>query len=202
MKGKNNVFFLALIILGYSCSKNPKDFSDPLTYSDYFKNPDHDLRKEKSIGEYSFAVQYKTAEYALIQEQGISPGDSAWSELKNEFNGNLHFTFRITSLAGNDPMVNTSNYDGNYEQNLQYFSFAAQHDFFLINGQDTLSCKNYLFERTYGMSPNLTFIMAFDTISQVASDGLRFVYYDKAFGKGPIQFHYSQETLSNIPKLI
>jgi len=190
--------FFALL----SCGKGTEVFYDGESYAAYAKDTSNAIRQSITVGENQYSVQYKTPEYILLEEQHISQDDTLFNTYKKELEENFFFTFRIENLAGIDPLKYMMNDASDYDARLRYFSFQAQHDFFLLAGNDTLKCVNMIFEGSYGISPTNTFLLAFEKVDFAKHKAFRFVFFDRVFGNGAMQFNYTKETIQNIPQLI
>ena len=115
--------------------------------------------------------------------------------------GNLeYFTFKISTKNEEDVLSCGITDEQEFYERLEYFMDHAQTDFCLISDDDTLQCKLYHFERTYGLSPNTNIILGFQRPSTTNSNYC-IVYNDRILGIGPIRMEYSIDDLKNIPLL-
>src|SRR5690606_6843962 len=67
-----------------------------------------------------------------------------------------------------------------YYHRLKYFSFDIQNDLSLVDGKDSSKCVFSHFERTYGITPYIKIVLAFDKNKESTND-LFFVYHDHIF---------------------
>jgi hypothetical protein len=212
-----SLFAVALCAIGFSCqhgafaSENNSAQSEsavssrelnPPEYVVWCQDKENRLRKQKEMQDIIFTLQYKPAEYVLCMEQKpqtISAKDLQ-KQLK-ELEGSDYFDFSIGLSSGQGELLkyNVSSTD-EYTKRLNYFAFDMQRDLKLLDGNDTLNCTLFHFERAYDVAPYSVFLVAFPKTKNPHSEKT-FIYPDKIYGKGMIKFTYTKEDLSQIPKL-
>ncbi|MGZ4041849.1 MAG: hypothetical protein ACXVO9_01520 [Bacteroidia bacterium] len=175
---------------------------DPAEFVKWCRDEENGLLKSKEIGDITFSLQFKPAEYVICMEQKTNMLSSkVLSEGLNELDGMDYYDFKIEITSGEGELLkhNSSSVAG-YNERVNYFAFEMQKDLKLINGTDTLDCKLFHFERAYDVAPYTVFLMAFPKIRNENKEVV-FLYEDKVFKKGIIKFTYSKEELTQIPKL-
>ncbi|MDQ3110524.1 MAG: hypothetical protein M3R17_11575 [Bacteroidota bacterium] len=201
MERSRMLFFLFVLLLG-ACAQSKLA---PEKYAQWVKEESNGLQSTKEMSDYKFSLQYRPVDYiALLEIKNTNKPFSEFNKIKVELSGMHYFTFRIASA---DPQIrvldigNTSEQDINPK--LNYFSFDMQHNLQLIDGNDTLQCSLYNFERNYELAPYLDFSVAFARKSKNNSDpeSLRFIYNGEALGVGIIQFEYDDKRLRSLPQL-
>jgi len=212
------LFAFALCAIGFSCQHGPfapaenntaqSNLSisspelNPPEYVVWCQNKENRLKKQKEMQDIIFTLQYRPAEYVLCMEQKpqtISKNDLQ-KQLK-ELEGSEYFDFSIGLSSGQGELLKYNVSSTNeYTSRLNYFAFDMQRDLKLLDGDDTLSCTLFHFERAYDVAPYSVFLVAFPKTKNTTSTKT-FLYPDKIFGKGMIKFTYTKEDLSQIPKL-
>jgi hypothetical protein len=137
----------------------------PKDYVQWNENPENGMIIEKTIGDFSFSSFYETPEYLALKEFGDTQfTKKEYEEKLMEYDGMEYFSFRIQSLSNTEELLKVGiKSDDEYYARIEYFSFKMQKDFKMIEGNDTLDCKLFHFERVYGLAPKATFIMGFSS---------------------------------------
>jgi hypothetical protein len=170
---------------------------DVREYVHYVESPDNGLRIEKEAGHLKFISQYKPVEYLALQNDPAHNPANVSKETE-ELQGFHYFTFRITSKNGTPVLESKENTEEHF-QKLNYAEFSLQRDFSLVEGNDTLPCEIYHFERSYNLSPFSNFILAFPAKNKTGKNDLTLVYNDNLFGTGKSQFTIKAKDLKGIP---
>lgn len=174
----------------------------PKDYVKWVEDENNGLKAKKNIGVYSFELQYKPLEYVVLREQKnkLTNNDMLLSETE-KIKDLQYFTFRIGVPGSNDEAIKNgaANYS-EYQKRVNYFSLQMQQDLRLIDGTDTLACVLHHFERTYGVDPYSTFVLAFEK-GEKENQSKTFIYNDNVLGVGPVKFTIDSEKFKNIPHL-
>lgn len=173
-------------------------------YVQWVEAPENGLLLARSIGEYEFALQYKPAEYIVLQENGPDVPAAKLQQGCADIADMEYFTFRIGKRDGSDLLKDDVSTTDQFTSRLAYFSAAMQHDLFVVSGTDTFPCLLFHFERTYGVDPRSTFLLGFDITALKNSHSpaeLIFNYDDKELGTGPVLFTLSPEKMFNLPSV-
>lgn len=173
-------------------------------YAEWVENTDNGLSVKKEIEEFEFKLIYKPIDYIIDYEykNGVVKKDSILKR-KADLQGYQYFTFKIKSKSGKEIMREGIQSDNEYYERLEYFMESMKDNFVLVDGNDTLSCKLYHFERTYGLSPYNTMVMTFEepTNDNKNTNDKIFIYDDKIFGVGKIAMKISGKDIDNSPTL-
>jgi hypothetical protein len=191
---------VTIILLLWGCT--PK-VAGPKDYVNFIKNPKNGLCPEKIIRDYTFRFQYLPIEYAALREQDLEQLDyTKYEQDKKSMQGLIHVNFYIQAENESVLKKDVKSEEEIYER-IEYFSYRVQKDFYLLYGDDTLKCLICHFERTYELSPYLTFILGFeDRISnQKNYQDLTLVYKDNLLGTGPVRIAIKGKFLRKIPEL-
>lgn len=89
-----------------------------------------------------------------------------------------------------------------YDRRVKYFSFGMQQDIRLVDGQDTLPCVMYHFERAYDVTPVCTLLLGFERADKNAERPKTLLFYDKVFNNGLLKFTFKENRLQTLPKLL
>lgn len=171
-------------------------------YIQWVEAEENGLLVKKTISDYTFEVQSKPLDYVVLQDK--KRNDLATAELekaKREIGDMQYYTFRIQVPKGQDANKFGLNNDQEFYARLEYFSLEMQKDIFLIESSDTLSCLMFHYERTYGIDPRATFVMAFPARKNKASDKT-FLFSGDRLGVGPVLITISGDDIKNTPALI
>ncbi len=192
------VFFFFLFLV--SCTKQSLT---PREYADWIVNGDNGLLAKNEIGKYEFSALYKPIEYIVLMQtkNDLITKETIAEESKN-FEGMQYYTFQIVSKDGKELMASNIQSEQQYYGRLEYFMSSMQDDISLVQGNDTLPCLLFHFERNYGMTPSANFVLGFDK----PQNGMEYadrilMYYDRILGCGPVKLSISGKSISNIPKL-
>ena len=199
----NKLLLLAMpLLLGTLASCGP-DSLPPAEYVQYVSNPDNGLKRSKTIGDYTYSVQYKPVDYVIANE--ARKPDLTTTERdarKSELDGLQYFTFRVANATGGQDVLTLNNQtEQDYSAKVGYLSFDFQHDIALVDGGDTLGCKLYNFVRTYGLAPYVDFVMAFDKPSEdeTTNSDKTLIVEDRVFGAGTIKFAIDAGDIKALP---
>jgi hypothetical protein len=167
-----------------------------VSYEDYpawVAHLNNGLSKTKEISAFKYAIQYKPIEYILSKKNKDTLVASDFEDLHYIDLTLSHADYpaylKIDLVAKND-----------YYARLKYFSFEIQNDLKLIDGADTLKCVFSHFERTYGITPYIKIVTAFEK-NPTSKNDLYFTYHDQLFNNGIIILPVKQKALKNIPKI-
>ncbi len=192
----NQILILALVLLG-GC-RQPALL--PIKYVEWLNDPDNGAHVNKQIGKYDFDLQYKTPEYmVLMSERKSSITVAQMSTQKKAYEDLEQYTFKIRS-ASNEDLLQDGNGD-DYNRRLEYFISYIQEDLFLENGNDTVFASLCNYERTYGLSPEATITIGFDTKNIAKHSDRTFIFDDHILGVGPVRLTITKESLSHLPVL-
>jgi hypothetical protein len=157
----------------------------------------------KTIGTYTFSFQHKPSAYVVLQEEKRTNFSSeSWDSLCAEVADMQYYTLRI-GIEGNKDLTRFGlGNDQEYYARQEYLATLMQGDIQLIDGSDTLNCLMYHYERTYGIDPQASIVLAFDNKKSGAASRNKTLYFnDNHFGVGPVMLTISAQSLSQTPEL-
>ncbi len=223
MKAKRHLLLLLIISLLGSCRSNDRsgvsfEFNNffgekdlaknetliPSDYVRWVQESDNGLIHKKTIGDLDFSLQYKPYDYIIsMEERSDSIRASIQKEKLVELEGMEYYDFKIKLNSENGELLkhNLKSTD-EYKKRVEYFAFTMQNDIWMVDGNDSIPCSLFHFERGYDAAPYSTFLIGFPIRAIKNSNAEKtFVYYDKNFDKGIIKFTLDKNKLVNIPKL-
>ena len=178
-----------------------EEYLEPEKLIQWVENNSSGLTVEKEINEYRFSTIYKPLDYIVakdlkkneITKEGLATNKAELEDLQ-------YFTFRIGLKANEGDLLKHNLREANeYYARVEHFSFAMQNDIVLFEGQDTLRCVLYHFERTYGATPFLNFNLAFEKTLNNGDKTL--IIDDQVLGIGRVKLTIPKENITRIPKL-
>lgn len=192
-------FLLLFLVAFYGCNN---DVLHPADYVNWLKDESNGLKLVRHIGRYDFELQYKTPEFVALQnlrKTTVDEGEVA--ELKKRYEDIEQYTFRISSSNQEDLLDENAADDQQYGQRLEYFVSYAQDDIYMIVNSDTVECAVYNYERSYGLSPEVTITVGFAKKLLPENSDRSFVFDDHILGTGPVLLTISKKDLSQLPEL-
>jgi hypothetical protein len=180
---------------------NPKTLA-PYDYVKWVKDEKHGFKKEKKIDDILFSVQYKPINYIICLEEGKNTIDDSVVKTKTKELDNMQYIdFKISIPSEQGEILKYKlNATSNYQDRVNYFAYKMQQDIQLVEGSDTIPCSLYHFERAYDVAPLSTFVLGFP-LDKTYKGNRTFIYHDKIFQKGIIQFEFQEQDFQSIPKL-
>jgi hypothetical protein len=192
----NKQLFYLLVFLG-ACrpSALPED-----KYLNWMKDQKNGCHKVKKVGDISLEVQYKPTDFVMAEEiDGRMLSAQEYSNRKKEIDGLQYFDLRIKDNSGLIEGETGSKQEMN--ERLYYFSYEFENDLTLIDGNDTLPCVLYHFERTYNLKNTRNFVIGFEKKNRKEMEDKCLVIDSRALGLGIVKIKIDKEALENIPVL-
>ena len=111
------------------------------------------------------------------------------------------FVFKISypDSTREEVISRISKGNDDYKSLVEYFSYYVNKDMKLVINEDTIMCSMVNFERTYGVSPELTLNVFFrmDNNRQLYNEKT-FVFNDLFFGSGIVKFRIEKESCDKL----
>lgn len=193
-----------LIIFSFGC----KGDLSPVDYVNWIEDESNGVTVRKEIGDYFFAIQYKPLDYLAVKNlRKVAVTEEEISKEKEELKDLQYYTLQIGLNKGGADVLKANLSEGiEYSQRIEYLSFQMQQDLSLVEGGDTLACLLHHFERTYGISPYVNIVLAFERkkeeqIPPVEDEDKTLVFNDQIFDLGRVKLTISGDNLKNIPQL-
>ena len=172
-------------------------------YISWIEDEKNGLLVTKKISDYSFSVQYKPSAYVVLQEEKRSTfSDKQFDSLVNAVSDMQYYTLKIGAEGSKDVTRFGLNNDQEYYARQEYLATQMQQDIRLIDGTDTLNCLMYHYERTYGIDPQASIVLAFENKNAGKTTGNKtIVYDDRHFGTGPVMLTIGAQALGTVPQI-
>ena len=193
---------LLLIVISVMIMSCNNSSLSPSEYVKYVADGANGLVKTKNIGEVNIKVQYKPTAYAIANEMrtnDISKVD--FDERKKELESMQYYnlTLDITD-ARNILNYNVSN-QSHQQERIHYLSFGMQQDIRLMENGKELPCVLYHFERTYDISKERTFLVAFNQDESTKDATKTFILDSSVLGIGTIKIQFDGKNIQELPKM-
>ncbi len=176
------------------------EFKEPEKLIRFVDNEENGYLKNKTIENIKYSSFLKPIEYLLAQKR-ISENNPAVKS--SDFEDLQYFDLRIEVK---DFKMEFIKYDietpEQYEERVKYCAFDMQNNIKLIDGNDTLSCLLYHYERAFNVVPYGHFILGFENKNKKLIETKTLCFEDKLFNKGMIKFTYAPQTIAKQPVLL
>ena len=176
--------------------------NDPATYFRFVIDNKNGLFKEKTIGNYTFSLQYKPATYmVLVDNENFPLNTESFIQQEKEYRTKEYYTFRI-KIASDTQHLDIVTYDLNSEQEyndrIHYLETDMQKDIFLVCGRDTSKVSSFIYDKSSDLNDFTSFLITFPCPKNEESDR-KFIFYDKKFKSGIIEFTIEAAAIANAP---
>jgi len=173
-------------------------------YINWVRNPQNGLVKAKTIDDLKFTVQYKPYEYIVyLEERTDKVADTLLKRKVKELEGMQYYDLKILLKNSQQELLKSGlSTREEYEKRVNYFSFHMQQDIQLVDGNDTLPCALYHFERAYDVTPVCTLLLGFRKSESNAMKPKTLLVYERTFNKGLLKFTFKEKRLQTLPKLL
>lgn len=177
----------------------------PSAYMAWVENAQNGLIAQTTQGELDFIFQYRPLDYIILKEARGSNENltkKIVKQRKQELEGLEYYTFFIALHNGKKDVVKTlSKGEVEYDKMIRYFAGDLQQDLRLVAGSDTVNCKLFHFERTYGITSYAQFVIGFEP-SAFLKDADRTLFFDSdKLTTAPILLTIKKEDINNIPEV-
>lgn len=202
---KYSFLFLSVLLIR-NCSRTQLSLS-PADYVSWVEDEQNGFCPSKKIGQLQFDLQYKPLEYIVLKDNaGAKLSSAEMKKQVSDISDMQYFTFRIASEKGGDLLRSDAMEMAEFSNRLAYFSSGMQKDIRLIEGNDTLSCLLFHFERSFGIDPRSTFVIGFPLGKKDGPGGIStadkiFLFDDHELGAGPVMLAIQARQISMLPTL-
>lgn len=195
---KASKIVVLLFLLG-GCQSTSEQLA-PASYLSWMEGADHGWLESKELGDFEFEVFLHPQEYQLLKEtpKGSVMNQAEWDSLLAQPQAYQYATLRIKSTDGQTPVLrNGVNSQHEYEARIAYLAFAIQQDLSITQGEETVPCRLFHFERSFDLAPFITCTMAFPAFKEPGA--IQFQFNDQHFGNGPVRLAFSQDRFLSTP---
>lgn len=190
MKKVINLLLLAVLLT--SCNQD----KDPVQYAEDASNG---LKKEVTVGDVQYTVQYKPAAYVARMEHLDAKAEQA--RIK-QLQGTAWFNISFSVKGFNQsPLRYQVNGLEEYTARQDYYLNRASGDMYLLYGKDTLYVSSYWFENNQNLATHETMVVGFKLPAGTAKpeEDMRLSFYDRVFQNGIIKTIIKKEDLEDVP---
>lgn len=187
---------LSLVLL-ISCSGdlNVEEFHT------WISQEENGLIQEVENENFKIEVQYKPQNYLVsLENRGKKLSKKNYEEELQAKEELQYFNIKLISKTGKPVLKTNVQSKSEEDLRLQYYIGAFEHDIFLADGNDTLPCVLYHFERTYGALPFNNISVAFENNHKNTKDKTLLIA-DRALGFDLEQFTFNKRDIKNVPSL-
>lgn len=175
----------------------------PADYLRWVEDSQNGLIIKATNGALDFTVQFKPLDYIVLKEAKLhnhALNKKALGVRKAEIDGLEYYSFFISLNNGKKDIERTLSGDKDeYDKVIRYFAGDMQHDLTLVAGADTLDCKLFHFERTYGVTNYSRFEIGFNPANKSLDRTI--VFKADAINAGTIELRINSTNLQNIPQV-
>ena len=175
-------------------------FSEPQKLISFIDNNENGYIKSKKIGVITYMSVLKPTDYLLAKKK-LSDNNSTYK--KTDFEDLQYFDLRIKI---DDFKMEFIKYNlgsvEEYQERINYCAFNMQNDIKLIDGNDTLNCVLFHFERAFDIAPYGHFMLGFENKNKKSIQAKTLCFDDKLFNNGIIKFTYTPSFLAKEPILL
>lgn len=191
--------FLFLVCFS-GCKKSLK----PADYYQWSNNPKNVLSKWQYLKYYNFNVVYRPLDFmALSQLKGEKLSFDAFKEARKGFECCRHFMIKIYAKDTSDVLRYKLQTPEEYYERVRYLSSEMGKYLTLVEGNDTLACSFFHYERTYKMQPYATVMAFFERKQSKANESksMRLLLDRGGFNPDKLEFNFTEKELEQIPQL-
>jgi hypothetical protein len=204
---KYGVLFLTFVGLIFISSCDSPLQKDKGEYIRWAEKNNGALRKQKEIKQVCYSLQLVTCEYQILKNARMNHclRDSTISKqidaCKNE-DYQYSFVLVISPVDKKTDLI-LSNAKSEQEalEIRDYMQFEIGADLKMCTDIGDIPCAMVYYEDMYGLSPNHTFNIVFDSPKAI-NNKLKISFYDRMFGGGLMNFSFDMETIKKTTLVI
>ena len=194
MKKIKWVIGISLVL--FNCGGNT-----PKEVQEYLIDKENGLVQTIENEDFKIEVQYKPQDYLVgLENRDKKLSEEEFKEKVTEKEGLQYFNIKLISKTGKPVLKTKLENEGEEDLRLQYYIGAFEYDLYLADGNDTMPCALYHFERTYEALPFNNISVAFENKNHNKTDKTLLIA-DRALGFELIEFTFKKEDILNVPKI-
>lgn len=196
----NKILGLIILLLSVFCTcSSPRSVSKEQLMA-YVLDEDNGLIQSKTVGDYRIELIYRPTDLIVSQElQGETMDTIRIQELSRKYGDYLYFLLQ-TSRGGRE-VLNLENGQQEYSKLLQTMAFRMPEYVSMIQGRDTTALKDFMLDRTYGMSNTTNLLLVFECKDKSFKEDLQIIVGEFGLGIGSVKFQFDPADIKNAPKL-
>lgn len=197
---KRSILSVCCLLGLYGCSDDNyrNEVLDSETYLNWIKK--HPISWQKEIDNFTTKLIYIPKDLKLLLDFK-GEYDLLNDSLISEYDNYEFFRLTINHNQYKEDLLNyklTSNTEATAR--LYYLLSDISKDIFIKSETDTTYCIDAYYERTYGLSKDISVLLSFNR-NELKGDERVLVYDERMFNLGKINFKLKEEELLNIPTL-
>lgn len=182
-----------------SCGRPESLTKEQLTA--YILDEDNGLRKVLNIGTARVEVSYQPTDLMISRELPASkiPDEAIIEQLRKKYQSNLYF---VVSLSRNGKEILHQVDQFQYSELVRKMSFEMSEYVFLTNSLDTLHVRDFMLDRTFGMTASTNLLFAFENRDFAQHDDFEFCIEEFGLDLGKVKLTFDPEDIRLAPRLI
>lgn len=176
------------------------------TPEEYVKkvNAEPNYQASYTDGRHSVTCRYLPLDYMSLLESINSQAtkkekEASFLQAKKGFENSSFFSLTLSSEDGSDVLMENVLSQEDYAARLNFMTYHMDKSFFIVRPDgDTVRPVTYEYQRSYGNSPNSTFLFSFPVKSSIQNGDrdLQFFYKDYLLGIGQVvRLTFDNQTL-------
>jgi hypothetical protein len=166
------IFFILFSGMFVACSHSPEK------YVHWVQNPENGLKKQVAYQNFVIDIQHKPTDYMLITNSGADKSDKSALDSMQYYNLSMRVPKEFCQQMENNQELR------------DYLSYRFQEDIYIQQGNDSLPCVLFHYERTLAMKCVASYVLGFENPNQNVNQE-RFLILKSAFFSEPIRITFS-----------
>lgn len=166
----------------------------------YILDEDNGLIQSKTVGDYRIELIYRPTDLIVSQElQGETMDTIRVQELRRKYANYLYFLLKVSK--GGREVLNLENDQQEYSKLLLTMAFNMPEYVSIVQGRDTTALKDFMLDRTYGMSNSTNLLLVFECKDQTLKEDIQIILSEFGLGIGSIKFQFNSAQIKKAPRL-
>lgn len=168
---------------------------------DAVRQKENGLKHSKTVGDYVYTIQIKPAEFAALKELGKDFDVNELNQRINELQGLIYLDLVIARTDGAEVLKTDLTSEQEYYERVNFLSTFLKNFIRLSMDENSYAPVLYQFERSYGLVPYCTVVMAFEELEIAGSKKINIEFDDKMFSGELVQFSLKKSQILEAPCL-
>lgn len=196
----SKVLGLFTLVLCIFCSCSPPRSVTKEQLMAYILDEDNGLIQSKTVGDYRIELIYRPTDLIVSQElQGETMDTIRVQELRRKYANYLYFLLKVSK--GGREVLNLENDQQEYSKLLLTMAFNMPEYVSIVQGRDTTALKDFMLDRTYGMSNSTNLLLVFECKDQTLKEDIQIILSEFGLGIGSIKFQFNSAQIKKAPRL-
>ena len=155
----------------------------------------------KKIGAVGYSLMYMPTDYMVLKEnRGRDLTAPVLKSLRRDYEDQEYYILEMSIDGFHDELMKYKvQSPEEYAARVDYYAFKFQQDIVMVQGEDSIPCSVYHFERNYGLSPKARFILGF--YKPAPAKDRTIVCHERYLGTGPVKFTLAAADMAELPTL-